>query len=127
MIATWDDSSDDSSSDEEQPQEKANFALMAIGDQSDNESEEESHNEVKSKPSYDELYNAFFEMCDEIENNIRKHSRVKKELKLANTKNNELLKQVDALKVEVDCLKKRKMILCMKTPKCKRKRKKYVM
>ena len=42
MIATWDDSSGDSSSDEEQSQEKVNFALMTIGDQSDNEFEEES-------------------------------------------------------------------------------------
>ena len=57
MVATWDDSDEDLN-DEEESQEVSNLALMAIGDDDD-------LNKV-SDPTYDELYDAFKEMHDEL-------------------------------------------------------------
>ena len=57
MVATWDDSDEDSS-DEDESQEVSNLTLMALGDDDD-------LNEV-SDPTYDELYDAFKEMHDEL-------------------------------------------------------------
>ncbi|KAH9680686.1 hypothetical protein KPL71_026648 [Citrus sinensis] len=57
MVATWDDSEEDSS-DEEGSQEVSNLALMAIGGDDD-------LNEV-SDPTYDELYDAFKELHNEL-------------------------------------------------------------
>ncbi|KAK9180667.1 hypothetical protein WN944_023800 [Citrus x changshan-huyou] len=57
MVATWDDSDEDSS-DEEEPQEVSNLALMAIGDDDD-------LNKVND-PTYDELYDAFKELHNEL-------------------------------------------------------------
>ncbi|KAH9704287.1 hypothetical protein KPL70_011393 [Citrus sinensis] len=57
MVATWDDSDEDSS-DEDESQEVSNLAVMALGDDDD-------LNEV-SDPTYDELYDAFKKMHDEL-------------------------------------------------------------
>ncbi|KAH9698219.1 hypothetical protein KPL71_023937 [Citrus sinensis] len=71
MVATWDDSDEDSS-DEEESQEVSNLALMAIGDDDD-------LNEV-SDPTYDELYDAFKEMHDELMKIDKKNACLKKKL-----------------------------------------------
>ncbi|KAH9698155.1 hypothetical protein KPL71_023904 [Citrus sinensis] len=57
MVATWDDSEEESS-DEEGSQEVSNLALMAIGGNDD-------LNEV-SDPTYDELYDAFKDLHNEL-------------------------------------------------------------
>ncbi|KAH9770106.1 hypothetical protein KPL71_012261 [Citrus sinensis] len=57
MVATWDDSEEDSS-DEEWSQEVSNLALMVIGGDDD-------LNKV-SDPTYDELYDAFKELHNEL-------------------------------------------------------------
>ncbi|KAH9687357.1 hypothetical protein KPL70_014742 [Citrus sinensis] len=57
MVATWDDSEEDSS-DEEGLQEVSNLALMAIG-------EDDNLNEVND-PTYDELYDAFKDLHNEL-------------------------------------------------------------
>ena len=56
MVATWDDS-DEETSDDEEHQEMTNLALMAIGDESDDELDE-----VNDLSTYDELYDAFKEL-----------------------------------------------------------------
>ncbi|KAH9754766.1 hypothetical protein KPL71_015546 [Citrus sinensis] len=66
MVATWDDS------DEEESQEVSNLALMAIGDDDD-------LNEV-SDPTYDELYDAFKEIHDELMKIGKKNTCLKKKL-----------------------------------------------
>ncbi|KAH9671168.1 hypothetical protein KPL70_017253 [Citrus sinensis] len=71
MVATWDDSDEDSS-DEKESQEVTNLALMAIEDDDD-------LNEV-SDPTYDELYNAFKEMHDELMKIGKKNACLKKKL-----------------------------------------------
>ncbi|KAH9680684.1 hypothetical protein KPL71_026646 [Citrus sinensis] len=58
MVATWDDS-DEETSDDEEYQEMTNLALMAIGDESDDELDE-----VNDLFTYDELYDAFKELHD---------------------------------------------------------------
>ncbi|KAH9781377.1 hypothetical protein KPL71_008441 [Citrus sinensis] len=58
MVATWDDS-DEETSDDEEHQEMTNLALMAIGDESDDELDE-----VNDLSTYDELYDAFKELHD---------------------------------------------------------------
>ena len=60
MVATWDDSGEESS-DEEGSQEVSNLALMAIG-------EDDDLNEV-SDLTYDELYDAFKELHNELMQN----------------------------------------------------------
>ncbi|KAH9671809.1 hypothetical protein KPL70_017497 [Citrus sinensis] len=57
MVATWDDSEEESN-DEERSQEVSNLALMAIGGDDD-------LNEV-SDPTYDELYDAFQDLHNEL-------------------------------------------------------------
>ena len=59
MVATWDDS-DEETSDDEEHQEMTNLALMAIGDESDDELDE-----VNDLLTYDELHDAFKELYDE--------------------------------------------------------------
>ncbi|KAH9736367.1 hypothetical protein KPL71_018074 [Citrus sinensis] len=59
MVATWDDSEEETSDDEEH-QEMTNLALMAIGDESDDELDE-----VNDLPTYDELHDTFKELHDE--------------------------------------------------------------
>ncbi|KAK9180632.1 hypothetical protein WN944_023765 [Citrus x changshan-huyou] len=93
MVATWDDS-DENSSDEEESQEVSNLALMAIGDDDD-------LNEV-SDPSYDELYDAFKELHDELMKIGKKNACLKKKmLELTNEKdalekcNNEKIKELE--------------------------------
>ncbi|KAH9770162.1 hypothetical protein KPL71_012287 [Citrus sinensis] len=58
MVATWDDSNEETSDDKEH-QEMTNLALMAIGDESDDELDE-----VNDLSTYDELYGAFKELHD---------------------------------------------------------------
>ncbi|KAH9782875.1 hypothetical protein KPL71_009102 [Citrus sinensis] len=57
IVATWDDS-DEESSDEEDSQEVSNLALMAIRD--------DELDEVNDLPTYNELYDAFKELYDEL-------------------------------------------------------------
>ncbi|KAH9705040.1 hypothetical protein KPL70_011720 [Citrus sinensis] len=71
MVATWDDSDEDSS-DEEESQEVSNPTLMAIGDDDD-------LNEV-SDPTYDELYDAFKEIHDELMKIGKKNACLKNKL-----------------------------------------------
>ncbi|KAH9716703.1 hypothetical protein KPL71_021554 [Citrus sinensis] len=71
MVATW-DNSDEDSSDEEESQEVSNLALMSIGDDDD-------LNEV-SDLTYDELYDAFKEMHDELMKIGKKNACLKKKL-----------------------------------------------
>ena len=71
MVATWDDSDEDSS-DEEKSQEVSNLTLMALGDDND-------LNEV-SDSAYDELYDAFKEMHDELMKIGKKNACLKKKL-----------------------------------------------
>ncbi|KAH9672778.1 hypothetical protein KPL70_017862 [Citrus sinensis] len=59
MVATCDDS-DEETSDDEEHQEMTNLALMAIGDESDDELDE-----VNDLPTYDELHDAFKELYNE--------------------------------------------------------------
>ncbi|KAH9699241.1 hypothetical protein KPL71_024267 [Citrus sinensis] len=59
MVATWDDIEEETSDDEEH-QEMTNLALMAIGDESNDELDE-----VNDLPTYDELHDAFKELHDE--------------------------------------------------------------
>ncbi|KAH9658168.1 hypothetical protein KPL70_023385 [Citrus sinensis] len=93
MVATWDDSDEDSS-DEDELHEVSNLALMAIGDDDD-------HNEV-SDPTYDELYDAFKELHDELMKIGKKNACLKKKmLELTNEKdalekcNNEKIKELE--------------------------------
>ena len=50
MVATWDDC-DEETSDDKEHQEMKNLALMAIGDESDDELDE-----VSDLPTYDEYF-----------------------------------------------------------------------
>ncbi|KAH9733812.1 Integrase catalytic domain-containing protein [Citrus sinensis] len=72
MVATWDDSEEDSS-DEEGLQEVSNLALMAIG-------EDDDLNEV-SDPTYNELYDAFKELHNELMKIGKKNGLKKKKNK----------------------------------------------
>ena len=69
MVATWDDS-DEELSDEEDSQEVSNLTLMAIGD--------DELDEVNDLPTYDELYDAFIELQDELMKVGRKNACLKK-------------------------------------------------
>ncbi|KAH9697863.1 hypothetical protein KPL71_023789 [Citrus sinensis] len=98
MVATWDDSDEDSS-DEEESQEVSNLALMAIGDDDD-------LNEV-SDPTYDELYDAFKEMHDELMKIGKTNACLKKKLvELTNEKdamqkcNDSLNEKIKGLELE---------------------------
>ena len=57
MVATWDDS-DEESSDEEDSQEVSNLVLIAIGD--------DEFDEVNDLPTYNELYDAFKELHNDM-------------------------------------------------------------
>ena len=70
MVATWDDSDEDSSDEEES--QVSNLTLMALGDDDD-------LNEV-SDLTYDELYDAFKEMHDELIKIGKKNACLKKKL-----------------------------------------------
>ncbi|KAH9651466.1 Integrase catalytic domain-containing protein [Citrus sinensis] len=72
MVATWDDSEEESS-DEEGSQEVSNLALMAIGGDDD-------LNEV-SDPTYDELYDAFKDLHNELMKIGKKNGLKKKKNK----------------------------------------------
>ncbi|KAH9668399.1 hypothetical protein KPL70_021401 [Citrus sinensis] len=71
-VATWDDSEEDSS-DEEGLQEVSNLALMAIGD-------DDNLNEVND-PTYDELYDAFKDLHNELMKIGKKNGLKKKKNK----------------------------------------------
>ncbi|KAH9734956.1 hypothetical protein KPL71_017574 [Citrus sinensis] len=72
MVATWDDSEEESS-DEEGSQEVSNLALMAIGGDDD-------LNEV-SDPTYDEMYDAFKDLHNELMKIGKKNGLKKKKNK----------------------------------------------
>ncbi|KAH9670869.1 Integrase catalytic domain-containing protein [Citrus sinensis] len=72
MVATWDDSEEESN-DEEGSQEVSNLALMAIGGDDD-------LNEV-SDPTYDELYDAFQDLHNELMKIGKKNGLKKKKNK----------------------------------------------
>ena len=74
MVATWDDS-DEETSDDEEYQEMTNLALMAIGDDSDDEFEE-----VNDLSAYDELYDAFKELHDNWIKIGKKNACLKKKI-----------------------------------------------
>ncbi|KAH9744056.1 hypothetical protein KPL70_003526 [Citrus sinensis] len=97
-VTTWDDNGEDSS-DEEESQEVSNLALMAIGDDDD-------LNEI-SDPTYDELYDAFKEMHDELMTIGKKNECLKKKLlELTNEKdamqkcNDSLNEKIKGLELE---------------------------
>ncbi|KAH9724856.1 hypothetical protein KPL70_007638 [Citrus sinensis] len=71
-VAMW-DNSDEETSDDEEHQEMTNLALMAIGDESDDELDE-----VNDLPTYDELHDAFKELYDEWMKIAGKRSFVQK-------------------------------------------------
>ncbi|KAH9779936.1 hypothetical protein KPL71_007899 [Citrus sinensis] len=101
MVATWDDS-DEETSDDEEHQEMTNLALMAIGDESDDELDE-----VNDLSTYDELYDAFKELHDnwiKIDNKML-HDRItsfkcKQSTSYEHEKSyvNELMKENEVLK-----------------------------
>ena len=69
MVATW-DNSDEESSNEEDSQEMSNLALMAIGDG--------ELNKVNDLPIYDELYDAFKELYNDMMKIGKKNACLKK-------------------------------------------------
>ncbi|KAH9671090.1 hypothetical protein KPL70_017213 [Citrus sinensis] len=87
MVATWDDSEEDSS-DEEGSQEVSNQALMAIGG--------DDLNEV-SDPTYDELYDAFKELHNELMKIGKKNVCLKKEM-------TKLKNEYESLNARIACL-----------------------
>ncbi|KAH9649618.1 hypothetical protein KPL70_026045 [Citrus sinensis] len=91
MVGTWDDSEEDSSDDEES-QEVSNLALMTIGGDDD-------LNEV-SNPTYDELYDAFKELHNEL-------------MKIASPK----LKMVETYLLEITQKEKKELITCYECKK----------
>ena len=91
MVATWDDREEDSS-DEERSQEVSNLALMAIGD-------DEDLNEV-SDPSYDELYDAFKELHNELMKIDKKNVCFKKKMAKLKNENESLNARITCLEVE---------------------------
>ncbi|KAH9671627.1 Integrase catalytic domain-containing protein [Citrus sinensis] len=91
MVAIWDDSNEDSS-DEEESQEVSNLALMAIGGDDD-------LNEV-SDPTYDELYDAFKELHNELMKISKKNVCLKKEMAKFKNENESLNAKIACLEVE---------------------------
>ncbi|KAH9680287.1 hypothetical protein KPL71_026498 [Citrus sinensis] len=91
MVATWDDSEEDSS-DEEGSQEVLNPALMAIGGDDD-------LNEV-SDPTYDELYDAFKELYNELMKIGKKNVCLKKEMAKFKNENESVNARIACLEVE---------------------------
>ena len=87
MVATWDDS-DDETSDEEELHEVSSLALKAIGEELD---------EVNDLPSYDELFEAFIELHNDLKKIGMKNVSLKKKILEISNKN--------------DVLQKKKMIL----------------
>ncbi|KAH9685791.1 hypothetical protein KPL70_014095 [Citrus sinensis] len=90
MVATWDDSEEESS-DEEGSQEVLNLALMAIGGDDD-------LNEV-SDPTYDELYDAFKDLHDELMKIGKKNVCLKKEMAKLKNENESLNARIVCLEV----------------------------
>ncbi|KAH9697748.1 hypothetical protein KPL71_023737 [Citrus sinensis] len=86
MVATWDDSEEELS-DEEGSQEVSNLALMAIGGDDD-------LNEV-SDPTYDELYDAFKDLHNELMKNVC----LKKEIAKLKNENESLNARIVCLEV----------------------------
>ena len=91
MVATWNESDEDSS-DEEESQEVSNLALMAIGDDDD-------LNEV-SDPTYDELYDVFKELHNQLMKISKKNVCLKKELVKLKNENESLNAKITCLEVE---------------------------
>ncbi|GAV83409.1 LOW QUALITY PROTEIN: zf-CCHC domain-containing protein/UBN2 domain-containing protein, partial [Cephalotus follicularis] len=94
FVATWNDS-DPSRSKEESVEEVANIAFMAI--------EEENEDEVNF--TFDELQNAYENLFNEYENVCLKNKSLKKNV-ISMSKELEILKKNEKLKIEIDALKK---------------------
>ncbi|KAH9678882.1 hypothetical protein KPL71_025892 [Citrus sinensis] len=90
MVATWDDSEEESS-DEEGSQEVSNLALMAIGGDDD-------LNKV-SDPTYDELYDAFKDLHNELMKIGKKNVCLKKEMAKLKNENESLNARIVCLEV----------------------------
>ena len=91
MVATWDDSEEESN-DEEGSQEVSNLALMAIG-------RDDDLNEV-SDPTYDELYDAFQDLHNELMKIGKKNVCLKKEMAKLKNENESLNTKITCLEVE---------------------------
>ncbi|KAH9648834.1 hypothetical protein KPL70_025758 [Citrus sinensis] len=90
MVATWDDSEEESN-DEEGSQEVSNLALMAIEGDDD-------LNEV-SDPTYDELYDAFQDLHNELMKIGKKNACLKKEMAKLKNENESLNARIVCLEV----------------------------
>ncbi|KAH9656139.1 hypothetical protein KPL70_022564 [Citrus sinensis] len=90
MVATWDDSEEESN-DEEGSQEVSNLALMEIGWDDD-------LNEV-SDPTYDELYDAFQDLHNELMKIGKKNVCLKKEMAKLKNENESLNARIVCLEV----------------------------
>ena len=91
MVATQDDS-DEESSDEEDSQEVSNLALMAIEDESFDES-----NKVNDLPTYNELYEAFKELFNDMMKIDKKNACLKNKMLELSNENDDLQKCNDLL------------------------------
>ena len=91
MVATWDDSDEDSS-DEEDSQEVSTLALMALRDN-------DGLDEI-SDPTYDELYDAFKELHNELMKIGKKNVCLKKEMTKVKNENKSLNEKFACLEVE---------------------------
>ncbi|KAH9801518.1 hypothetical protein KPL71_001066 [Citrus sinensis] len=94
MVATWDDS-DEETSDDEEHQEMTNLALMAIGDESDDELDE-----VNDLSTYDELYDAFKELHDNWIKIGKKNACLKKKMVKLTNENESLSTKITCLELE---------------------------
>ena len=95
MVATWDDS-DEETLDEEESHEVSNLALMAI---------EEEIDEVRDLPSYDELFEAFTKLHNDLKKIGMKNVSLKKKMVEISNENDDLRKQNDSLNEEIKGLK----------------------
>ncbi|KAH9792213.1 hypothetical protein KPL71_004031 [Citrus sinensis] len=94
MVATWDDS-DDETSDDEEHQEMTNLALMAIGDESDDELDE-----TNDLSTYDELYDAFKELHDNWIKISKKNACLKKKMVKLTNENESLSAKITCLELD---------------------------
>ena len=94
MVATWDDS-DEETSDSEEHQEMTNLALMAIGDELDDELDK-----VNDLSTYDELYDAFKELHDNWIKVGKKNACLKKKMVKLTNENESLCTKIICLELE---------------------------
>ncbi|KAH9751297.1 hypothetical protein KPL71_014237 [Citrus sinensis] len=94
MVATWDDS-DEETSDDEEHQEMTNLALMAIGDELDDELDE-----VNDLPTYDKLHDAFKELYDEWMKIDKKNACLKRKMVELKNENESLCAKITCLELD---------------------------